>query len=209
MSFLNLLCCPICKTNLNLKKNSLSCKNCGEKFLVKNKLVKMLVGISKDEEFSIKKWDRIYKQQLKTGSYRKDYEFEQRVYLKDTLRQIFDAKKIKNTIYLEIGCGPFFVGPHIAKKCKLIIGIDYSENALKVAEKILEKYKVKNYLLIQADILKIPIKENKVDLVYGGGVIEHFKDTEVCIRELFRILKKGGISFNTVPYLNIGSLTYR
>ena len=55
----------------------------------------------------------------------------------------------------------------------------------------------------------MPIKNNTVDLVYGGGVIEHFKDTGSCIDELYRVLKRSGVSFNTVPYLNIGSLTYR
>jgi ubiquinone/menaquinone biosynthesis C-methylase UbiE len=68
---------------------------------------------------------------------------------------------------------------------------------------------IKNYLLIQGNILKMPIKSEKIDFIYGGGVIEHFKKTQQSINELYRVLKKNGVSFNTVPYLNLSSLTYR
>ena len=37
-------------------------------------------------------------------------------------------------------------------------------------------------------------------------MIEHFKETQVCVDELYRVLKNGGVSFNTVPYLNLGTL---
>jgi len=40
-------------------------------------------------------------------------------------------------------------------------------------------------------------------------VIEHFRDTDAVVAEMYRVLKKGGICFNTVPQLNLGSLTYR
>jgi ubiquinone/menaquinone biosynthesis C-methylase UbiE len=101
------------------------------------------------------------------------------------------------------------LGQAIAKDCKVIIGVDMSRNALRIARQMLEAKKIKNYLLVQGDINYMPIRNNTVDLIYGGGVIEHFNDTITCLKELCRVLKKSGISFNTVPYLNIGSLTYR
>ena len=62
---------------------------------------------------------------------------------------------------------------------------------------------------MQGNVLKMPIKRDSIDFVYGGGVIEHFKDTQKSVDEIYRVLKPRGVSFNTVPYLNLGSLTYR
>lgn len=68
---------------------------------------------------------------------------------------------------------------------------------------------ITNYQLILGDINKMPIKSNSIDLLYGGGVIEHCENTQTVINEIYRVLKPGGVSFNTVPYLNLGALTYR
>ena len=88
----------------------------------------------------------------------------------------------------------------------LIIGIDFCLSALKIAKKLLDKKGITNYLLIQGDILKMPLKNSSIDFIYGGGVIEHFKNTQSCINELFRVLKVNGVVMNSVPYLNIGSI---
>lgn len=37
-------------------------------------------------------------------------------------------------------------------------------------------------------------------------MIEHFKYTRACLEELYRVLQKGGVSFNTVPCLGLGTL---
>jgi len=55
----------------------------------------------------------------------------------------------------------------------------------------------------------LPFKGDTFDLLYGGGVIEHFKDTVGVVGENYRVLKKGGVAFNSVPKFNLGSLTYR
>lgn len=81
--------------------------------------------------------------------------------------------------------------------------------ALQISKKLFEKEKTKDYLLICGNILNMPFKSNSFNLIYGGGVIEHFKNTKEAVVELSRVLKKGGLSYNTVPYLNLGTLTYR
>lgn len=115
----------------------------------------------------------------------------------------------KKSIYFELGCGTFIIGSILAKECKLVIGIDFSLPALKVAKKIFDKRGIKNYLLIRGDIFKIPLINGIVDIMYGGGVIEHFKDTKGCIKEFSRLIKKNGVALNAVPLLNVGALTYR
>ncbi|MCD6399828.1 class I SAM-dependent methyltransferase, partial [candidate division WOR-3 bacterium] len=208
---LQYLCYPECKSDLIEKDNFWVCEKCVEKYeIIDDNIVKTLPDLTLDLELLIQKWDEFYQKQLSDKSYLKGRSDYLKIFYEDTYQQLNEYKKInKDLVYLEIGCGPMIFGQEISDKCRLVIGIDFCPTALKIAKKMLETKGIKNYLLIQGDILNMPIKENTIDLIYGGGVIEHFKNTQQCINELYRVLRKDGISFNTVPYLNLGSLTYR
>lgn len=211
MNVIKLLVCPVCKNKLFFNKKILKCVYCHQNYYISGSCVNLMSDSeTNDVRLSIDKWDDLYKSQIVNKSYLKDYLYYKKTYLKDTLNQLREAKKINsNTVYLEIGCGAFYLGQTIAKYTKMVIGIDYCPSALKIAKIMLEEKGIENYLLIQANILDMPIRDNVIDLIYGGGVIEHFNDTQKCVNELYRVLKKGGVAFNTVPYLNIGALTYR
>lgn len=207
---LNYLCCPKCLLDLTFADNFLLCSRCSAKYEINDGIVKMMPNLTKDQELSVKKWDEIYQRQLKNQSFYKEYDGYKKLYYKDTYGQLFREKKIdKDLIYLEIGCGLFFLGQGLAGEAKLIIGIDFCYSALKIAKKMMDEKGIANYLLIQGSVLNLPIANNQIDLIYGGGVIEHFKNTQQCVDEIYRVLKIDGVSFNTVPYLNIGSITYR
>ncbi|MCK4781677.1 methyltransferase domain-containing protein [Candidatus Parcubacteria bacterium] len=208
---LQYLCCPRCKSALTEQDIFLVCEKCGQKYeIIDENIVKIIPNLTQDLELSIQKWDEFYQKQLRDKSCFKEREDYLDNFFEDEYRQINEYKKINNDlVFLEVGCGPMIFGQKIANQCRLVIGIDFSPTALKIAKRMLEAKGIKNYLLIQGDILNMPIKTNTVDLIYGGGVIEHFKNTQTCINELYRVLKEDGVSFNTVPYLNLGSLTYR
>lgn len=208
---LQYLWCPECKSNFSEQCGFLICKKCNKKYeVIDDNIIEFFDNVTPDLELSIQKWDKFYQKRLEDKSYLKDYKDYLENFFEDTYRQLNEYKKFdRDLVYLEIGCGPMILGQQIASRCQLVIGIDFCPSALKIAKKMLEAKGVKNYLLVQGDILNMPIKTGLVDLIYGGGVIEHFKNTQQCVNELYRVLKKDGISFNTVPYLNIGSLTYR
>lgn len=156
-------------------------------------------------------WEKFYEKELGKRSLLKNYEIYKERYLEDTLNQIF---KIwipkKGDTYLEIGCGPCFLGLEIAKRKPVkIVGVDFSKNAIKAAKYLFRKEKVQDAHFILGDIIHIPLPDNSVDFIFGGGVIEHFENVEEVIDEIYRVLKKGGIAYNTVPLLNLASLTYR
>ncbi len=206
----DILCCPVCQNVLKQSDNYLYWELCAKKYPIEKNIIRMLPDLSKDLELSIEKWDKIYSDQLRDKTFYKEFDNYKKLYLQDTIDQLNDARKIgKSDIYLEIGCGSFFLGQELADKVELIIGIDICPSALEIAKKMLDEKGSTNYILIQGDILNFPIRSNSIDLIYGGGVIEHFRNTQVCVDELYRVLKIDGVSFNTVPYLNIGSLTYR
>jgi len=130
----------------------------------------------------------------------------------DILRQVLEYAKNTETntkTYLEIGCGSGFLGQELARNGWLFIGIDFSLQALLSLKKRLDNHKIKNYLLIHGDIQSLPLRNDSVDLIYGGGVIEHFKNPQAVINHIFNSLTKDGVSFNAVPFLNIGNMAYR
>lgn len=52
---------------------------------------------------------------------------------------------------------------------------------------------------IKADILDLPFEDNSFDLVLCNHVLEHIEDDQKAMKELFRVMKKGGSGIFQVP----------
>lgn len=211
IEFIRFLSCPDCRGNLTHKKKELTCNRCKHIFPITRDIPILLpFSMSKDVKLSQQKWDYEYGRTVNKTEARRLKQGFKNTYLASTMKYFERIyKSYKNKKYLEIGCGPFFMGQELAKKGAFVVGIDYSMNALRLAKFYLKEEGIENFLLVCGDISRMPFKNNTFDLLYGGGVIEHFKDTVGVVRESRRVLKKGGVAFNSVPKLNLGSLTYR
>lgn len=203
--------CPFCNLGVKFNNGRVVCERCGRLFsVIDGDILSMLRGdTSADTEFSMAKWDAVYAREFFLKEAEREY---RELFLDDFKRQVLEyvrADPEGKKTYLEIGCGQGFVGEELAKDGWLFIGVDFSVNALKSLKTRLDNRGIENYLLIHGDVQALPVRDNSVDLVYGGGVMEHFKDTQVVVDHIFRVLRKGGVSFNTVPLFNIGNLLYR
>jgi len=202
------LICPGCGSKIRFNGQELSCTNCKKHFsFVENGIADMLDEGEKGD-FTMKKWEEFYLDCGKMDSLEKEYK---KLYLGKATQQVleYSSNLQKGRIFLEIGCGNGFLGEELAKQGWLFIGVDFSLNALRGLKKRLESRGVENFMLIHSDIKNLPLKDNSVDLIYGGGVIEHFKDNLPVLKNLHRVLKEKGVAFNTVPLLNIGNFMYR
>lgn len=110
----------------------------------------------------------------------------------------------KNKIILEIGCGigDFIITlKNIGSLHKACIGLDISFLNLTTAGELINKFAKgsERTALIQSDVFKLPFKDNSCDIVICAEVLEHLDDI-AAMREIKRILKKGGYNLITLPY---------
>jgi len=108
---------------------------------------------------------------------------------------------------IEIGCALGATSLYLAKRGRVITGLDYSKKMCDLFQENARELGL-NVKSICADITKkLPIADNTYDVVWHAGVIEHFSDDEVkfIISENARITR--GTVISMVP--NANSLAYR
>jgi ubiquinone/menaquinone biosynthesis C-methylase UbiE len=156
-----------------------------------------------DIKVSKSAWTKIYNfNQEKLKQDRQDFNENK---LGDVIKYLEKSYTFSDkSVYLEIGCGPAYVGEYILSHYNgYFVGIDFNYEMLVTLKHYFDEKGYKKYILICDDINNMPLKDNSVDFIYGGGVIEHFKDTNNILKESYRVLKTGGVSFNTVPAFNL------
>ncbi len=202
--------CLHCYKNLDLSVGQIRCSDCQTVYKSEGGILHLLPPQGLDDPLTQQKWNDHYLHRQNPEDLVKAQQQYMDFYGQDTIDQISQFWKAKkDDLYLEIGCGPCFLGYQLAKQGVFVIGIDFSMQALYEAKALFTKGKIKNYLLIHGDINQLPIADNSINFIYGGGVIEHFRDTTKIVKELQRVLKPNCYAYNTVPYLNVGAFTYR
>lgn len=96
-------------------------------------------------------------------------------------------KQLKPVSILDVGAGEGFMLELIRKNkvAKKIEGIEYMDDAIKLAKKINPKVKIK-----KGDIYKLPYKAGSFDLIICTEVLEHLDNPKNALIELKRVAKK-------------------
>lgn len=101
---------------------------------------------------------------------------------------------------LDLGCG---TGYYLFLLSSLpislnLVGLDNDSKALEEARGSLSK-RIK---FILSDCAKLPFKDKTFDKVVASEVLEHLQDDRKTLKEVFRILKPGGIFVISTPSIN-------
>lgn len=128
------------------------------------------------------------------------HEFE-KIFLKNyekwTIPIIYDVLQYKNDYkkILDVGCGPGLLIKELALNFNksLVYGLDYSRYVLKLAKKNCKG--LENVKFVHSDISKTKFSNDFFDLIICKDSFHHFKNPNLAIKEMLRILKKDGVLY--------------
>jgi len=123
----------------------------------------------------------------------------------------------KNGQVLEVGCGSARLSVFLAERGYVITGLDYSMSALEVAQRNFEGMGLASRLVgnneellldndqnvnihrfVQGDATKLPFNDNTFDIVISTGLLEHFEDPSIVVKEMVRVLASNGVFYSDV-----------
>jgi len=99
-----------------------------------------------------------------------------------------DLSVFQEATCLEIGSGAGRFTDYLVDLCKRVITVEPSQ-ALTVNAAL----GAPNLIAAHADLFQIPVRREKIDVVFCRGVTQHTSDTQAAIRRLFDYAKPGGI----------------
>lgn len=112
------------------------------------------------------------------------------------LEQLHRYLKGEHPVILDAGCSSGFMLHLIREKLPhaSIIGSDVVRGPL---EQLAAK--MPDIPLLQFDLVRCPLPDNSIDAVVLLNVLEHITDDAAALRQVYRILKPGGIAVIEVP----------
>ncbi|MBA2860803.1 ubiquinone/menaquinone biosynthesis C-methylase UbiE [Methanococcus maripaludis] len=119
----------------------------------------------------------------------------------DEMRKDFFSDELRNLAYskadikkgklaVDMGSGTGFISEGLLKNGLNVIAVDQSEEMLNIMKDKFSEYSKIQY--INSDIEKLPVEDNFADYVFANMFLHHVEYPEKAIREMTRILKKGG-----------------
>lgn len=118
-----------------------------------------------------------------------------------------EAFRIKNILLylrkgriLEAGCGDGKYVFYLERSGYEVYGIDFVKEVIERDKRISEKSGIGNPARFGVmDVCKLQFPDNYFDGYISMGVIEHFQDPRLPLKEAYRVLRPGGVAFITVP----------
>lgn len=103
------------------------------------------------------------------------------------------------TLLLEPGAGSGRFSYYLSKRGQEVVVLDLSRNSISMLKKL--KNMSEGFLhVVRADILHMPLRDSKFDVVFNEGVVEHFADPNSVLREMAKVTAKYGTVIFSVPH---------
>jgi len=97
---------------------------------------------------------------------------------------------------LDVGCGAGSMLQRLAKAGYQPFGLDMALPFLIYLQQKLQNTQIS---LLKGDLFQLPWANNKFDAVVISEVLEHIEDDEAALREIWRVLRPGGVCVLSVP----------
>jgi ubiquinone/menaquinone biosynthesis C-methylase UbiE len=119
---------------------------------------------------------------------------------------VANFKGFRGQEVLEIGCGIATDGLEFARNGANYNGVDLTPQAIEMAKERFRLFGVQGRFEVANAEEGLPFPDNSFDHVYSFGVIHHSPTPQRIVREIHRVLRKGGTF--TVMLYNRSSINY-
>lgn len=99
-------------------------------------------------------------------------------------------KEVRGLSVLDLGCGTGYVEKELHPYVSYIIGIDISEECIKIAK---QQVKAKNVAFIVGDAVEIRYIRQKFDVITSYGFLHHVEQPERVIENAIKLLTPHGV----------------
>ena len=194
-SYLNILSCPKCSCELKLKKEMLSCKNCGQTFSCEGDIPHMFyINSDKNDPRDVTEIIKSFYEETPFPNYD---DFDDVAGLIQKSKQgvfagLLDDKIPFGSIILECGCGTGQLSNFLSIANREVIGTDMCLNSLKLAN----EFKLQNGLtrvhFAQMNLFSPIFKPKSFDWVISNGVLHHTSDPYEAYKSISKLVKPNG-----------------
>ena len=108
------------------------------------------------------------------------------------LQDFLDTKPLSSLSLLDVGSSTGIIDNFLADHFLKVTGIDIDKEAIQYAQKTFKKH---NLQFLVDDLMDLSFPDNTFDVVICTQIYEHVPDAHKMIREIFRLLKPGGICY--------------
>ncbi len=108
----------------------------------------------------------------------------------------FSMDFCQNKVILDAGCGEGYGSGLLAEVATKVIGVDVSQEAIRHAR---EKYSRENLHYCVMDVVNMNFADNTFDVIVSFQVIEHLNNPLKFLKQIKRMLKKGGWAIISTP----------
>jgi 2-polyprenyl-3-methyl-5-hydroxy-6-metoxy-1,4-benzoquinol methylase len=153
-------------------------------------------------ELSPEDWVEAVDIQMRYGG-KKTWDRDPDIYEKYLLEWILENKSIGNEEeVLDAGCGfGYLLSKFYEYDFRNLYGFDMSEFCINSAKERCDQFDV-SLSLRHGDLKKTGYRDQQFGLIMCTEVLEHDKNPHLILKEIFRILKNGGVSFFSFPKMN-------
>ena len=108
------------------------------------------------------------------------------------LHDFFQKANTSDLTLLDIGTSTGIMDNFLANHFLKVTGIDIDEEAVEFANR---SFKKNNLVFRTADAMNLAFADSSFDVVICTQIYEHVPDAQTLIKEIFRVLKPGGICY--------------
>jgi len=128
--------------------------------------------------------------------------------ISETDEAVWKSVDWSNKKVIDVGCGTGETSAGIARLgANLVLGIDYSDNAIKIAN---DRHNIENLKFKVGSFENIiSSTSNLFDVVISLGTLEHMDDPKAVLREMLKMVNKNGKVVLTCPYfINVRGIVW-